>query len=122
MLRETVVTTLFIVIMLVLPELLRVNRLPIWPCGFVLYPLYSFVVDTQQQQQPSTFHPIFLFTLTSLAKSQPLKLLLSLTSYYDWKNFDWIIPIAPNLIGSMLGGWMAGHVMRIWFPDGPKRS
>lgn len=98
--------------LLVLPELLRVNRLPIWPCGFILYKLYSYGLDSRRQ--PSTFQPVMLVLFAWLAamKQHP----------NDWnKKFDWIMVIAPNLIGSLLGGWVAGYSMRKCFPDGNSR-
>jgi hypothetical protein len=90
------VTVAFSVGMLVLPVLLRLNKIPRWTMVFVSYPLYQLAVD--QSGVGESFSPIVLLPLSSLGH-QPIQA--------SWR-----------FLGTVIGGLVGGLIMNTYFPDG----
>jgi hypothetical protein len=86
---------MFTVLLLVLPVLFQLNRLPRWLVAIVLYPLFNYGVDGKGQA--SSFSPNVVFALAILGH-RPL-------------------PTGVRLMGSLLGGLVGGKVMQLYFPD-----
>lgn len=100
-LREAVVTALFVVGFLVLPTLLKVNKLPPWVTVVLLYPVYGMGVDSGGMG--STFGPNVVYALQDSVSQQE----------QEQPNFH-------RTGGVLMGGLLAGLVMRNVFPDDPK--
>ena len=98
-LREIFVNTLFVVGLLVIPALLQINGVK--RRGFALlalYPLYSFSVDANSNG--SVFSPNMLYALRYV------------NAYEEVPLAQW-----SNVLGPMIGGIVAGRIMRKVFPD-----
>lgn len=98
-LREILITTLFTIGLLVIPELLRINGIRRGYALLILYPLYSFSVDSIDGVA-SVFGPNTIYSLR-------------------WIRLHEEVPLTqfPHLIGPILGGIFAGKVMNAAFPD-----
>lgn len=81
--------------LLVLPVLFQLNHLPRGLVTFVIYPLMNFAVDGSGMA--SAFSPNVLIALNILGH-RPL-------------------PSIWRLLGTVLGGLVAGRVMKVYFPD-----
>lgn len=98
LLREIVVNCGFCVCLLVFPELFKLNHLPqIWLTGLVLYPVYTFSVDSSGKS--SALAPNIIYALRCHGE-------VPITQY-------------PHMIGPILGGLLAGKIMCTLFPDTP---
>jgi hypothetical protein len=97
--RELFVTTIFTVAVQVVPVLLRLNRGPVWLTLLLVYPLYTYGVDSAGRA--STLSPSILL---ALAKQSVVRSLLS------------------RCFAQMLGGVLAGQIMLVYFPDDDKRA
>uniref|UniRef100_A0A7S2KJA1 Uncharacterized protein n=1 Tax=Skeletonema marinoi TaxID=267567 RepID=A0A7S2KJA1_9STRA len=98
-LREIFVNTLFVVGLLVIPALLQINGIK--RRGFALlalYPLYSFSVDANSNG--SVFSPNMLYALRYV------------NAYEEVPLAQW-----SHVLGPMIGGIVAGRIMRKAFPD-----
>ena len=96
---ETFVTAAFVVGMLVLPVLFKLNRIPRWMVTLVLYPLYNMGVDSSGMG--STFGSNVLYAL-----------------HAEW--FGELGQPQHRFLGSIVGGFVGGFVMNRYFPDDPK--
>jgi hypothetical protein len=96
--REIFVNTLFVVGLLVLPELLKINGIKRGFALLVLYPLYSFSVDADSNS--SVFSPNTLYMLRICQRHEDLPLT-------QWNH----------LLGPIIGGVIGGRIMRKAFPD-----
>lgn len=101
MTREMLVTCIFCVAFLVLPQLFAVNRLPKWSCVLLLYPIYNMTVDSIGKG--STFGPNVLYALSALSPSPETNIILTQT--------------LSQLVASISGGVLGGLVMQRFFPD-----
>jgi glycerol uptake facilitator-like aquaporin len=101
MTREVLVTCIFCVAFLVLPQLFAVNKLPKWSCVLLLYPIYNMTIDANGKG--STFGPNVLYTLSALSTSPETNMILTQT--------------LAQLVGSIFGGVLGGLVMQRFFPD-----
>lgn len=99
--HELFVTTIFTVALQVVPVLLRMNRVPVWVTLLLVYPLYTYGVDSAGRA--STLSPSILFTLGS-AKQNVLHCFVC------------------RCLAQMLGGVLAGQIMLVYFPDDDKRA
>mmetsp|Transcript_285 Transcript_285/g.464 ORF Transcript_285/g.464 Transcript_285/m.464 type:complete len:286 (+) Transcript_285:29-886(+) len=97
--RELFANTLFVVGLLVIPALLKING--IRRRGFALlalYPLYSFSVDANSNS--SVFSPNMLYALRLVNKHEDIP-------FAQWSH----------VLGPMIGGIFAGTIMKKAFPD-----
>lgn len=99
MAREAVVTAIFCVAFLVLPELFRINKLPRWSSVVLLYPIYNLSVDSSGKA--SSLAPNALLGLAVLTDTSDEQLVRQLV----------------RLTGSLCGGLLGGLTMRRFFPD-----
>ena len=97
--RETVVTAVFVVGMMVLPVLFRLNKLPQWMITFALYPLYNLAVDSAGTG--STFGPNVLYALHA-------------------QSFGELGQARHRFLGGIAGGFLGGYIMHKYFPDDSK--
>lgn len=86
---------MFTVLLMVLPVLFQLNRIPRWLVTIVLYPLFNYSVH--DNGQASSFSPNVVFALAMLGH-RPL-------------------PTGVRLMGSLLGGLVGGKIMQLYFPD-----
>lgn len=93
----------FCVTFLVVPEIFALNNVPRLLTAVILYPLYSFGVDSRGMG--STFGPNVLYALASVAGG-------------GQENSQ---QTTFRLVGVMLGGVLGGFIMRGYFPDDTKR-
>jgi hypothetical protein len=101
--RETVVTALFTISLLVLPEIFALNKMPpVSTTGFCMIPLYLISVDTQGLG--STFAPNVLYSFQAVVNPAMSSSLLGQS--------------LSRLAGVICGGIVAGKIMRKYFPDG----
>ena len=94
--NEISVNCLFVLFILVIPELLKLNRLPnIWLPGLLSYPLYRYSVDSTGIG--SVFAPNVIHAF----------------------RCDGEIPLEqyPHVVGPIIGGLIGGKIMSIYFPD-----
>eukprot|EP00522_Entomoneis_paludosa_P011105 CAMPEP_0172439270 /NCGR_PEP_ID=MMETSP1065-20121228/315_1 /TAXON_ID=265537 /ORGANISM="Amphiprora paludosa, Strain CCMP125" /LENGTH=319 /DNA_ID=CAMNT_0013187925 /DNA_START=256 /DNA_END=1215 /DNA_ORIENTATION=- len=94
--KEVFVSTMFPLVVMVLPQLLKLNELPEWLTFFCVYPIYSMGVDAYGKGSN-------LCTGAVLAQS-----------LFFWK-FDsrW------RLCAQFMGSFLAGAIMANAFPDDP---
>jgi len=97
-LREIFVNTLFVVGLLVVPELLQINGIERKYALLVLLPLYSFSVDADSNG--SVFSPNTLYALRYVTKHEEIP-------FAQWSH----------LLGPIIGGILSGRIMRYAFPD-----
>eukprot|EP00542_Grammatophora_oceanica_P012728 CAMPEP_0194053518 /NCGR_PEP_ID=MMETSP0009_2-20130614/50156_1 /TAXON_ID=210454 /ORGANISM="Grammatophora oceanica, Strain CCMP 410" /LENGTH=137 /DNA_ID=CAMNT_0038701647 /DNA_START=58 /DNA_END=471 /DNA_ORIENTATION=+ len=98
--RECLITALFVVSFLVLPELCKLNGLPRWAVGFVIVPLLLVGVD--ESGTGSVVAPHVIYSLSVIK-----------TTEFGVGN------ALPNIAGCTMGSLVAGLIMRIQFPDEP---
>eukprot|EP00571_Detonula_confervacea_P008577 CAMPEP_0172316922 /NCGR_PEP_ID=MMETSP1058-20130122/29982_1 /TAXON_ID=83371 /ORGANISM="Detonula confervacea, Strain CCMP 353" /LENGTH=153 /DNA_ID=CAMNT_0013031361 /DNA_START=595 /DNA_END=1056 /DNA_ORIENTATION=- len=96
-LRETLVNAAFTVGLLVIPELLRINGIRRGYALLILYPLYSFSVDSDGKA--SVFGPNLIYSLQCVSKHEEVP--------HQWSH----------VIGPVLGGILGGKIMSNAFPD-----
>ena len=96
LMREALVTTVFVVSIMVLPALFQLNKVPQWVLTFLLYPLFNYSIDWSGKG--STFSPNVVLALAVLGH-RPMK------------------SIVLRLFGSLLGGFVSGRIMQYYFPD-----
>ena len=97
--KEMIVSTIFSVLYLVVPTLLKLNRFPIWILLLVLYPLYVAPISNDPYRT-SHFSPLVTFLSGNL---------MTAGSRQVWR-------VAAQCLGGLLGG----RIMSIYFPDGPR--
>lgn len=97
-LREIFVNTLFVVGLLVVPELLQINGMKRKFALVALFPLYSFSVDADSNG--SVFSPNTLYALRYVTKHEEIP-------FAQWSH----------LLGPIIGGIISGRIMRYAFPD-----
>ena len=97
-LREIFITTLFVVGLLIIPSLLQINGIKRGYALLALYPLYSFSVDGNSTG--SVFSPNMLYALRFVNKHEEVP-------FAQWSH----------VLGPMIGGIIAGRIMRSTFPD-----
>ena len=98
-LRETVVTAVFCIGMLVLPEISRLNKLPVvLTTTLLLIPVFLYSVDAEGMG--SSFSPDLVYALRLLSRHEEVPLRQS-----------------SHLFGPMLGGALGGYIMSQYFPD-----
>lgn len=97
-LREIFITTLFVVGLLIIPALLQINGIKRGYALLALYPLYSFSVDANLTG--SVFSPNMLYALRFVNKYEEVP-------FAQWSH----------VLGPMIGGIIAGRIMRSTFPD-----
>lgn len=93
--RETFVTAVFTVGILVLPVLLQLNHLPRWALLWLFFPVFNYAVDATGTA--STLCPNVLVTFGILGQ---------FTS-------------GMRIVCSLLGGMIGGKFMQVYFPDNP---
>lgn len=98
-LREVAANASFCVAMLVLPELLKLNRIPTWFTTVLMYPIYSYAVDADGKG--SIFGPNISYAMSALAGGD------------ECESASQLI----HLTGPVLGGLVAGKIMSTYFPD-----
>ena len=97
--REIFVNTLFVVGLLVIPALLKINGVKRRGYALLaLYPLYSFGVDANSNS--SAFSPNMMYALRLVNKHDDIPLA-------QWSH----------VLGPMIGGIVAGRIMKKAFPD-----
>ena len=96
--REVFVNALYSIGVLILPALLELNSLPNALVNLILYPLFSFGVDSNGLG--STSGPNIIYALSYV--SQREKIPFGQTSH---------------LLGPILGGILGGKIMARFFPD-----
>jgi len=100
--QELLANSLFTVSILVLPVLLKMNRISTVMLVVLLYPLYSFAVDSSGQG--STFSPNALFALSLL----------------NHGIFKLSVSVFFRIVGHLASGLVAGEIMLLYFPEDPK--
>ena len=108
--RHVLITTVFTTGLLVVPVLLKVNALPEWLTFILLLPLYSIAVT--RSGQGSTLNAtatlwLLLTRTTTVAASTMASVSIS--------TLLW-----QHLVPQLLGGWLAGRIMKVYFPDDPQ--
>lgn len=88
---------------LVMPELFALNKIPRFLTGVVMYPLYSFSVNSNEMG--STFGPNVLYALSAVAE----------------RSQGGLGQSRSRFLGVLVGGFVAGNIMRRYFPDDAKR-
>jgi len=117
--RHVLVTTVFTTGLLVVPVLLKVNGLPEWLTFILLLPLYSIPVT--RSGQGSTLNAtatmwLLLTTTTTTTSSSSSSVFASTTAHgVSVGALLW-----QHLVPQLLGGWLAGRIMKGYFPDDPK--
>lgn len=94
------VNAAFCVIILVVPELLKINKLPQFITIVIMYPLYNFAID--DSGTASSFAPNLSFGLGLLSES------------WDFS------PMVSSVSGVVCGGLLGGYIMQRHFPDDQK--
>jgi len=102
LIREVTVTAIFSMSLLVVPALLRINDLPRWGTGFLLYPLYNYAVDSSGTG--SSFSPNVLLATGLLASS-------------EGGDDEYLLSVGLRMGASVLGGLVGGKIMQRYFPD-----
>jgi hypothetical protein len=101
--REMAVNCAFTVAFLVVPEIFALNKVPRFVTTLVMYPLYSFGVDTSGKG--SVFGPNVLFALAAIGGRA------ANDEQQGLGQASW------RLVGVMLGGVVGGFIMKRYFPD-----
>lgn len=95
--RQVAVTTAFVVGVLVVPVMLRLNCSPQWLLAVVLYPLLT--ISTDKHCMGESFAPNVILTFDVL------------------RNQESTVTHLTLFAGSIIGGMMGGKVMAAYFPD-----
>jgi len=96
--REIFVNALYTVGVLVLPELFKLNHVPKKFINFILYPLFSFGVDSRGTG--SAFGPNVVYALSCLSSKAEVS-----------------IRVFCHVFGPIFGGIIGGLIMSTMFPD-----
>lgn len=104
LIREIFINTMYCVSALVLPEIFKLNKLPTFLIPTLMIPVYMFSVDSSGKG--SSFAPEMIYAFTYLLD-------------YHNKRGDWYVSFhqSPHLLGPLIGGFVAGKIMNIFFPD-----
>uniref|UniRef100_A0A7S2MXG2 Uncharacterized protein n=1 Tax=Helicotheca tamesis TaxID=374047 RepID=A0A7S2MXG2_9STRA len=98
LMRETIVNAAFTVAILVLPEIMKLNKVPQGLTLLFMWPLYNYSVDAAGTA--SAFGPDVIYALRCIGSHEEVPLGQS-----------------SHMIGPILGGLLGGRIMRLFFPD-----
>jgi len=103
LIREIFINTLYCVSILVLPEFFKLNKLSKFYIPLVMVPIHLFSVDSSGKG--SSFAPEMIYAFTYLLDYQ--------------EKEDWYFSFhqSPHLLGPLIGGFFAGKIMILFFPD-----
>mmetsp|Transcript_28235 Transcript_28235/g.40934 ORF Transcript_28235/g.40934 Transcript_28235/m.40934 type:complete len:281 (+) Transcript_28235:132-974(+) len=96
--RETIINAVFTVAILVVPEIMKLNKIPRGFAVLFMWPLYNYSVDAAGTA--STFGPDVIYALRCVGKNEEVPL----------GQFS-------HMIGPIVGGLLGGKIMSIFFPD-----
>ena len=126
--KDAILTALYLVLLLVLPVLLDLNRVPRWTLLILLYPLFASSGGTTSTS-PSQSDPTTATVAAAAAAAVPAAWSLTLlsvavgthSSHSTRSWWWWYLSVSPGrLLAQAIGALIAGEIMDVYFPDDPQ--